>query len=330
MNHSKMMGRVGMATLMLLGLAACGKGTGVGETEEGSLVLGTSEATETVTRAVAPGDRTLVIDGFAGNVALTGVDDDVARLTFTKHARGNDEKAARRALGRIRIEESGDETTYRFALRADAPRVSRVDVTGMVPRGTTLRILLKNGNVTLTDLEGPVTVNGENGNVRIAGAGAAVEVETRNGSIAVGMTRLAPDAVVRLATVNGDLTLALPPDASARVEARTNAGEIRAEGLVFADRSLDPVGAGGRFHGRLGSGGAVVELKTENGNVTMRAGLLDAAPSPADATPADTTAMPADSLAMPADTTATPFDSTTTPAGMTSPPDTTETGRRRP
>ncbi|WP_456428410.1 DUF4097 family beta strand repeat-containing protein [Rhodocaloribacter sp.] len=322
MNHSKTMLRVrtGLVTLLFLGLAACGKGTGVGETEEGSLVLGTSEATETVTRAVAPGDRTLVIDGFAGNVALTGSDDDVARLTFTKHARGDGEKAARRALGRIRIEESGDEATYRYGLRADAPRVSRVDVTGTVPRGTTLRILLKNGNVTLTGLEGPVSVNGENGNVRIAGAGAAVEVETRNGSIAVGMARLAPDAVVRLATVNGDLTLALPPDASARVEARTNAGEIRAEGLVFADRSLDPVGAGGRFHGRLGSGGAVVELKTENGNVTMREGVLDAAPMPADstATPADTMATPA-VPALPPDTTAGP--------GFIASPDTTEAGR---
>ncbi|WP_457652272.1 DUF4097 family beta strand repeat-containing protein [Rhodocaloribacter sp.] len=335
MNHSKMMGRVGMATLMLLGLTACGKGTGVGETEEGSLVLGASEATATVTRAVAPGARMLVIDGFAGNVALTGVDDDVARLTFTKQARGNDETAARRALGRIHIEENGDEATYRFALRADAPKVSRVDVTGTVPRGTTLRILLNNGNVALTDLQGSVSVNGENGDVQITGAGAAVEVATRNGSIAVGMARLTPEARVRLTTVNGDLTLALPPDASARVDARTNAGEIRADGLTFAERSLDPVGAGGHFRGTLGAGDAVVELRTENGDVTLYAGSLKAAPPRPAVTPADTTAAPADALATPADTTAMPAaqspppDTTAAPGSLT-PPDTTGMERSRP
>ena len=320
-----MTGRLGATTLMLLGLTACGKGTGVGETEEGRLVLGTTEATETVTRAVAPENRTLVLDGFSGHVALTGSADEVARLTFTKHARGDGESAARRALERIRIEESGDETTYRFALRADAPRVSRVDVTGTVPKNATLRILLQNGHVTLAGLEGPLWVKDENGNVRISGAGARVEVETHNGNVAVGMARLAPEARVNLTTVNGDLTLALPPDASARVEARTKAGEIRVEGLAFAERSLDPVGAGGHFRGKLGSGGAVVTLKTENGAVAMRAGALEPAPMPA-----DTTAMPApppsaDTTAMP-DVPA-PAPDTTAGPGFIAPPDTTGTGR---
>ncbi len=333
MNYSKMIGHSGLVVLLLLGLAACGKGAGVGETEEGSLVLGTAEATATVTRMVAPEGRTLEIDGFAGDVTLAAAEDDVARLTFTKHARGNDKAAAERALRRIHIEESGDETAYRFVLRAEAPRLSRVDVTGTVPLGTTLRINLPNGDVQLAGPDAPVTVKGENGDVRITGAGAAVEVATRNGSIAVGVARLAPDAEVRLTTVNGDLTLALPPDASARVDARTNAGEIRADGLVLAERSLDPVGAGGHFRGTLGVGGAVVEMKTENGDITIYAGPLKAAPPRPAVTPADTTAVPADTLATPADTTVMPAaqppppDTTAAPGRLT-PPDTT--GMERP
>ncbi|QXD14650.1 DUF4097 family beta strand repeat protein [Rhodocaloribacter litoris] len=294
-------------------LAGCQQGADVRQTEEGSLVLGSAEVQEAVSRAVAPGARTLVLDGFAGDVVLTASVDAVARFTFTKRARGDDAGAARRNLERIRIEESGDAQTYRYLLRADRAELSRVDVEGTVPRGATLHILLRSGNVSLDGLEGPITVTNENGNVRITGAGAGVTVQTANGNVAVGMNRLPAGESVRLTTVNGNVTLALPAAVSARIEAGTSAGEIRVDGLTFADRRLDPQGAGGHFQGRLGTGAATVTLKTENGNIVLREGPLEVPPAGEDV-PADT------AMAPPADTSAAVPPG---PAPVAVPPDTT-------
>ncbi|RMF59990.1 MAG: hypothetical protein D6746_07445, partial [Bacteroidetes bacterium] len=256
-----------LATLMLL--AGCQQGPDVGQTEGGSLVLGSAEVQDTITRAVAPGTRTLVLDGFSGQVTLRGADDEVARLVFTKQARGRDAGEAQKNLERIRIEERGDEQTYRYEMRAGRPEVSRVDVEGTVPRGIALQIVLQSGNVALDSLAGRIMVTNENGNVRITGAGAGVMVETANGNLSLGMARLPAGETVRLTTDNGTIVLALPAGASARVEAGTRAGEIRVEGLDFADRSFEPQGAGGHFQGRLGTGAATVTLRTENGDIHL-------------------------------------------------------------
>lgn len=289
--------RTALVLVLAGGLAACGgREAGIGQTEEGSLVLGEAEQTAVVTRGVEPGGRRLVLDGFSGSITLRGVEAPNAELTFTKHARGRDAADARKVLDRITLEETGDAEMFRYVLRAGDASLSRVDVEGTVPRGTPITIELQSGVVQLSALEGPLSVTVESGRIALAGAGRSVEATLRNGPIEAGFFRLATDATVALRTTNGDVALTLPASASARLEARTDAGDVRVEGLAVAERRLAPEGAGARFQGRLGDGAATVTLRTENGTIALREGTvlhlpgLDDAPAeeaPADDVPAD-------------------------------------------
>lgn len=295
-----------LAALLTVALVGCGpqEQQDVSQTQEGNLVLGQSEVVNERARVVAPSDRPLVLSGFNGTVRLDGVEGDVAELTFLERARGQDDAAAREVLGGIRLVERGTTDRYEFVMRSDRPDRSEVDVRGTVPRAAELRIAFESGAVALSGVEGPIDVEHQSGNVQIAGAGASVRVDIRNGSIDVGLQQMPPSARVELRTANGDLTLAVPEAASAQVVAETQAGSINVQELQFASRRLEPQGAGARFEAQLGPGNATIDLRTENGSITLRRQPAEP-PLPADSMaiePPDTarTAAPADTL--PADT----------------------------
>ena len=315
--------------LLVGGLSACKKEAGVSQTDEGRLILGAVEQTETVERGVALAGRMLVLDGFHGTVSLIGTGGETARLTFTKRARGRDTTAAANALGRITLDEAGDAESYQYVLRTHDPDLSSVDIQGEVPRKTSLRLQLASGHVTLSGIDGPVEVTLDGGSVEIGGAGESVTVETRNGSIRVGLYRLPSESTLRLHATNGNVTLILPGSVDARVTAQTSAGAITTESLTFSDRRLNPDGAGARFQGRLGSGSATIDLRTEAGSIVLQEGSVrflpqttpaetetDVETTPAETEP-DVETAPPDTMQAPTDTTQAPTDTTQAPTDTT-------------
>jgi hypothetical protein len=274
------------------------------------------EATETVRRGVTPGERTLVIDAFRGGVFLQASTDPTASLTFTKRGRGGDAESAGSVLESITITESGTSEAYTYEVAAEDANRATVDVRGAIPPQTPLRVEKDVGPVEIDSLTGPLTVRQAYGDVRIRGAAADTDVEIEAGDITVRFRRLLETASVKLRTQNGDITLALPPDASAQVTAETQAGVIRSQGLSFGAQSLAPLNAGFRYSAQLGDGEASVDLTTENGTITLEAGA--AATDPSDP---DTTAEP-DTLAPP--TTPVPADTPAT-GGPTDEPASSDT-----
>jgi predicted small secreted protein len=254
-------------------LASCQRGSrDVGVGEEGDLRIGQVEVTETTSRGVNPGNRTLVIDGFNGDIELTGTDGANAQLEFTKRARGRNDSAAREALADVTVDESGTDDAYIFQLRADRTDRSAVDVRGSVPVGTPLRINLSNGTVSLSAVDGPIDVDVANGTVRIGGTSRDVTVDLSNGDIWLGTRMIQPDGRIRLETANGTVTMRMPGSASAQVDARTSVGAVRVSGLDFANRRLQQEGAGSRFSGQIGGGNARIELRVQNGRITLEEG----------------------------------------------------------
>lgn len=258
----------------LLLLAACGEDE-VGQTEEGRLVLGQSEVEQVETRGVAPGGRTLVLEGFSGRIRLEGTAANTADLDFIKRARARDDEAARALLQHVTIDEAGTGEVYRYTLQSEDPDRTAVDVVGEVPRATHLRIQLESGSVALSGIHGPIEVTVENGNIDIGGSTRSVAVETRNGAIEVGLQRLPADAAVTLSAGNGNIAFTIPESADARLQARTDVGSITVQDLAFVSRELDPQGAGARFTGRLGSGNADVDIETQNGTILLRGGTVE-------------------------------------------------------
>ncbi len=259
--------------LFTLTLGACYSSNDVEAGDDGALVLGAVEQTETVERGVVPGTRTLVFDGFSGTITLSGTDDAQALLRFVKKGRGDDNDDARKALEAITLGESGDDASYRYELRTGDAAHTSVDVDGTVPEGTRLEIRLQNGNVVVRQVTAPLTIRVENGAVQVAGAASNVQVSAQNGDLTVALAALPAEATVEATTQNGQIRLGLPADAGARIEATAGVGAIRTDGLDFRSQRLDPEGAGGRFRATMGSGSARVTLSTENGGIE----LLDAA-----------------------------------------------------
>jgi hypothetical protein len=294
-----------LALLAAAVLGACQQPgtTDVDQTDEGVLRLGSVEAVDTVARAVAPSDRPLIIDGFRGAVDLDGAPQETAELRFVRRGRGEDAETARGVLEDVTITESGSEENYTYTLETDGAAYAAVDVTGTVPRGASLRIERASGPVVIDDVRGALTVRHEDGPVTLRGTGGAVDVEIQNGDLTVRAASLPADGAVRLRTANGDVTLRLPPDASAQIRAETSAGALRTQGLALTEERFDPQGAGGRYEARLGAGATAVELRTENGSVLVAAAApaaLDTTGAPAapetpaalEVPPSDTTVAP--------------------------------------
>lgn len=271
----------------------------VDRTSDGTVQLGAVEATDTLSRAVAPSDRPLVIDGFRGAVALRGHDASTAELSFVRRGRGDDPDAARATRDDIEVSESGSEEEYTYTLASGRQSMAyaAVDVQGTVPRATTLRVEQTSGPVTIDEVAGALTVRQDHGPVTLRDAAASVDVSVRNGDLAAHFRTVPSDATVSLETANGDVTVWLPPEASARLDAQTNAGAVRTEGLSLTDERFNPIDAGGRYRATLGGGDASVEVRTNNGTIRVEA---------ADTTGARPPVPPSDTLAVPpSDTTVT-------------------------
>ncbi len=267
--------------LLLLSAAGCRNDADVSTTDDGRLVLGAAEAEETLSRTVAPGNRTLVLEGFSGSVYLTATTEPTASIDFIKRARGSDDAEARERLNRIAVAESGNETAYTYLVSSDDANMSSVDIRGTVPRNAGVRVILQNGDITLSGLEGPISIDNRNGDIEIKGAAASVNARTESGSVTIGMRGVPPDAAVEARTTNGDVALTLPGNSSVRVEASTSAGDILTQSLRFVNPRLDSQGAGTRFTGQLGRGSARIVAETRNGDIQLQEGTVYGDPAPA-------------------------------------------------
>ncbi len=256
--------------LLCTALGSCQSSDDIGRDADGSLVLGGVETTEVIERGVVPGARTLVLTGFSGQIMLSGANTAQASLRFTKRGRGDDNDAARKALGDIRIDEAGDDRAYRYTISSGNESRTSVDVAGTVPNGTPLEIRLASGTVVVREVVGPLVIEVQNGQVRVAAAASNVSAEAQNGDVLVSMARVPENATLNLSTQNGRLALGLPQDAGVRIEATSAVGTIQATGLDFRSQRLEPKGAGATFNATLGSGAARATLATQNGVVEIR------------------------------------------------------------
>ena len=265
---------ISLCSLILAGLLMACQRAGerdVTRTEGGVMRLGSVEVVDTVARAVAPTGRPLVVEGMRGSVRLLGADRSTAALSFIRRGRGESRDDGQEVLEDISITERGTESTYTYTLQADRETYAAVDVRGQVPRETALQIDRLSGTVHIEGVEGRLTIDHEHGDVEVQDAAALVEVNIENGDVQVGFQSVPSEGRIRLRTANGDVGVRLPPTSSVLVDAQTNVGLIRTRGLSFTAERLKPINAGARYNAQVGDGGPTIEMRTENGSITIQA-----------------------------------------------------------
>ncbi len=136
-----------------------------------------------------------------------------------------------------------------------------------IPRTARLEIDLVNGPLKAEGVSGGLEVEAVNGTVTLRNVAGDIRVETVNGTQQIALAALDPSASVSLESVNGHIELTLPSGAGADVHAETVNGRISNDlGLEVEKHRW----VGAELSGRLGGGGARVEISTVNGGMTIR------------------------------------------------------------
>ncbi len=131
-----------------------------------------------------------------------------------------------------------------------------------VPENVAFRGSTVNGDVEVHDLASDVGAKSVNGDIEISTTRFA-EASTVNGSIDAAMERYNIEAGLSFSTVNGSISLDLPDDVNADLDARWVNGRLE------ADLPFRLIGRASRHSakGVLGEGGPELNLKTVNGSI---------------------------------------------------------------
>jgi hypothetical protein len=127
-----------------------------------------------------------------------------------------------------------------------------------------------NGGVRVSGARGAVQASSGNGSIDVATARGPVSASSGNGSIRVSMESMASTGDLRFSSGNGRITLLLPDDFDAELDASTGSGsidsdfEVRTSGRISRHRLRGTIGSGGRML-RVSSGSGSIELLRQSG-----------------------------------------------------------------
>jgi len=241
-----------------------------------------------------PAGGRLQIANTNGTISIEAWDRDEARIEAGKEVKAATEELARSTMSQLRIVATPGPGGLRVETRFPSvecgffdwlfhrPVQTRVNYRLHVPRRLELAARTANGGVSLTGARGKAVLETTNGTVAVAGfegtlelettngniearhVAGAVRAETTNGGVDVELFRL--DGDLSLASTNGGLTVRLPRDVRATVDAGTTNGTVRTDLPVTAETT------GSRhLRGTLNGGGPRLRLSTTNGGIRILA-----------------------------------------------------------
>lgn len=205
-----------------------------------------------------------------GSVVVTGGGGDSVEIIAIKKA------DSQKDLEKIKIEisHSADEIVVETELGESNRWYSRGSNSGsvkyevIVPVATRLdSVETVNGSVNISGVSGEVVAESVNGDLEISGLAGDVGLSTVNGSIEAGFSRLEDEQSVKVETVNGRVTIYLPQNADVDINADTLNGGINAKDFGL---KTDKGFVGSDLNGKIGDGGARLNIDTVNGSIKIR------------------------------------------------------------
>ena len=223
--------------------------------------------TEELSGELSP-DASLVINNVNGQILLIPGTSDRYHIEITKKSR----TAENLELMEVRHEIDYD----RLELKVHLPKKKgwfsfsqiqgSVDLVITVPASVSLDdISTVNGSVELSGFTNRIKASSVNGRITAQGLGGSTELETVNGSITASFIELGADDHLSFSSVNGGISLELPPHLN--VDLRTSV----VNGRIHCDFPLTLTdGASSRkLRGRVGEGGAELKASTVNGSIRL-------------------------------------------------------------
>jgi DUF4097 and DUF4098 domain-containing protein YvlB len=212
-----MMGRISIATLLLLAAASAAQG-GISRTFNADQTFGLAA------------NGTFLLENAVGNVVIYAKDTrDVEAMIF-KTIEGTDQAAVDDGRKYTRVIVGGDDNvrSVRTSIAPGSTREWAASVAWRVgvPRNANLRVITRNGDhINISGMRGTIYVRNFNGRIILDDVVGAASIESVNGSIFYTSPQL--KANVTMTTVNGDVTATVPLQAGFRWIAETLKGDIK-------------------------------------------------------------------------------------------------------
>jgi DUF4097 and DUF4098 domain-containing protein YvlB len=215
------------------------------------------------------GDGTFSLHNPAGNVEVVGVDGKVVTVVAERIVQATTDAliAEGRRLTPI---VSGGNDRARIMRTSTAQRpgsgwTSAVNYRVEVPRSATVRIDVKSSDtISVSNISGPLFIINNRGTIRLLNiTGPQVNVETINGSIVMDAP-VFPQGNVTLATVNGNVMVAVAPNANFNWLAESIGGAYHTNLAVHKSRWSGP-----HMQGVVNSGGSLLRTVSLMGSITL-------------------------------------------------------------
>ena len=238
---------LGMAVALSFGLSAC-------------ISIGEGETRNFAKDFTVTGPVTLDLQNGSGDITITAGGD--GRVKVRGEVRMQEflfEVGSRRRIEDVvakpPITQTGD--VLRFVRpQSDGPRSIRIHYTIEAPAKTEIRVRNSSGDVSITGVAGPLSINTSSGDIVVANIQERVDVSAGSGDITARQIRGALIATAR----SGDLEL---DDISGEIRAQTGSGDIRidnARGKVSAEASS----------GEITIDGVPADLRVQTGSGDVR------------------------------------------------------------
>jgi hypothetical protein len=135
-----------------------------------------------------------------------------------------------------------------------------------VPNRTSLSLTSSNGGIDISDVDGQIAFRTVNGGVKLTRLAGNVRGRTSNGGVNVDLdgTTWTGDGL-DVETNNGGVNMSIPSNYSARLETGTVNGRMNIDFPVTVQGKI-----GRSIETQLGSGGALLRVRTSNGGVNIR------------------------------------------------------------
>lgn len=231
------------------------------------------------------------------DVHISGIDGDTITVN-SSHKPKNPDASNTEGLRRL-----DDETAFDLTERDNIVSLSAVGdmpaagirdsaFTVTMPRAMALVIKTEiGGDLKVQSVTGDIEINNQNGEVQLEGIAGSTVVNTMNGEVRATYTK-APNKLIAITSMNGEINLLVPSSTKANVRLRTQNGSIFTDFKESALRTKsertktkkdrnnsatdiapdsEPSLTGGKLvSGALNGGGADINISSMNGKITLR------------------------------------------------------------
>ncbi len=285
--------RAALLAAVAVSLAACSMSNTVSENKKAS-----ASGTEAVPLEAG---QTIVLDiqSGVGKITLRAGNNPEVKVDYVKTAYADTDANAAAELAEMTLTVTRQEDRVVIDARQKThtkdSRTNQVDLVISVPQTIGLNLKHSVGDVRIEGVTvlAPGQISVDVGDLALKNVAApdGLQVKTSTGTIvmeelqavnglsvvsSVGDVRFAGEiggtGDYRFSVDVGSLTLSLPKQTAATLDAATEVGEIRVEGLSVQDRRQTKDGVKASLRGMLGDGGAALTLRVKTGAITLKQG----------------------------------------------------------